>query len=374
MGDMNQLSHLRIRRALGVIGTLFAAFSFVTGSQAKDRNSPVLLVPGFNESGSSWKRAGYVDALESEAGYRYRGDIQWDVKRIRLVQKNSKQGLKQKNKVYTLSFPDDGTGSLVTNGIRLGEALDLVSRETGSAKVRLVTFSLGGIIAREHMTSAAYKNSISHLIMIASPHNGSEFCIAPHIFQQLEAEAERLQGAEDAGNILERGKAWGARQLGDTLESALGSLSSSDQAATYLSSRALSDLAPDSSYITALNARPHPLDVTYKCLILKQSPSDYGTDHLMEDLNLLREGKLTTTNALPLIQDLSRSLTHKAINGSRRPGHLSGDGVVSIESQDLNRVRVFRRDVRLKAEVRTVGSAHSHAPAARREILRWLKG
>lgn len=101
-----------------------------------------------------------------------------------------------KARVFMVRFsPGANTDGLAYKTLELAEAIRLVCKETGEAKVRIVAHSAGGLVARVYLQSAlpgvAYRGDVDRLITIGTPHLGSS--LATHFGDFLGTRASSLK-------------------------------------------------------------------------------------------------------------------------------------------------------------------------------------
>lgn len=173
-------------------------------------------------------------------------------------------------------------------------------REAGAMRIQLVCHSMGGLVAREMLTSPAHYNGdargtdtlppVTHLIMVGTPNHGSEIARL-----RLAAEARDTISHALSGDGVVFGTIWDG-----TGEAKL-------------------DLLPGSDFIRELNARPHPDHVAITIIAGRASPvAKAEIDALLE--------------RLPNANGELRSSLREVVDGV-------GDGCVSIASTRLAGVR-----------------------------------
>ena len=177
-------------------------------------------------------------------------------------------------------------------------------RRIGVDRITIVAHSMGGLVAREMLTNPeiAYPTQVrtrivpqvDRLIMVATPHHGSEL-----------ARFRALAELRDQWVNLVEGKGHWLRSIMDG------------------AGEAKIDLLPGSEFLTALNARPHPEGIEMSNLAGVASPWD--DDALKNFIQAVR-GKLPeeAQTVVAEFQDFLES----AANGL-------GDGLVTVESARL---------------------------------------
>ncbi len=124
------------------------------------RPRPVVLVHGFNSDYTSWSNylgpAGYLTRI-GLPGYAV-GDGQ-----VAGVMDTG-----------NLLKPKARTNTIVQNGAILAEYIANVKAETGAEQVDLVVHSMGGFISRWYINSLMGERDVAQLIMLGTPHGGSD--------------------------------------------------------------------------------------------------------------------------------------------------------------------------------------------------------
>jgi len=146
---------LAVRKIIIVIGIVIviavavslASYSSIRNNQGKttiasENSLPVLLVHGLGEDSSIWKK--WEDLLRNDG-------IQF----------------------YSITFQksDDKCGSAIGHATELGERIQTIKEETGSARVNIVGHSKGGIDARVYLANGT--KDVANLIMIGTPNAGT---------------------------------------------------------------------------------------------------------------------------------------------------------------------------------------------------------
>jgi pimeloyl-ACP methyl ester carboxylesterase len=267
----------RIRAAAGTLRQLLGddraepepGLVLPDGWQARDASKPVVIfVHGFNPKGNG--RAGWLGSLR-EAGFatgwfRYRNE-----------------------------------GPIDKAGQRLAKALRRFGERHPDREVALVTFSMGGLVARaaiEYPDRAP--DNVSRLIMVAPPNHGSDLAVFGFAL-----EVTRYVQDLDKGDPISR--------FMKTLEDGLGEASN--------------DLEPGSLFLRRLNAQKRHPEVTYTIILGTRGPLPAG--HLAS----LRDAVDEAGEANRLVQfvrpNVQAALDLEELVRGR------GDGAVSLESGRL---------------------------------------
>lgn len=168
----------------------FAALLSLAGPAAAAE--PVLLVHGLGGDGGTWEkyarhlettgwREGCVISFAKDStqtkttpvhgpeGGSLVGAGAWDPQA-----QCSAAGLKGKGRpVFRVVFEAADSQTFRMQGLQVAAAASLVRRWTGSGTVALVGHSMGGLAARAYMQSAEYRNDVSALATVDTPHMGS---------------------------------------------------------------------------------------------------------------------------------------------------------------------------------------------------------
>ncbi len=162
---------------------------------AAEKPLPILLVQGMTwnldkpdniwgypadaeDGATEW--TGMIGYLQSE-GCPFGGVIRPSDGRIKLPKCIDTEGVDvnpRKAAVFELRFSTSAdTDGLAYKAVELAEAVKQLCRYTRSPKVRLVTHSAGGLVARVYLQSALpgieYRGDVDRLITISTPHLGS---------------------------------------------------------------------------------------------------------------------------------------------------------------------------------------------------------
>jgi len=165
---------------MGLAGALVATFlasttCFIPAATAAERN-PVLLIHGIDDTHAAMAPLGrYLEAR----GWR---PFAFDM------------------------VPNDGQVGFEALAKQVKAQVATVRAQTGAAKVDLVGFSLGGMVARVYLQELGGAAEVERLITISSPHNGSmtayfrwnvlgeELRPGSKVYQRLNADLSALSG------------------------------------------------------------------------------------------------------------------------------------------------------------------------------------
>jgi pimeloyl-ACP methyl ester carboxylesterase len=217
----------------------------------------------------------------------------WQVLAPELV----KQGLD----VWLLHYPNDQP--VAESAHLFFNELQQLAR-TGTLQISIVAHSMGGLVAREMLTSPEmnYKQTtkkrqvpeVTTLIMVATPNHGSQ-AARFRVFGEIRDHLVRMTKGE-------------ANWLGTILDGA---------------GEAKIDLLPGSRFLVALNARPHPKSV--EMLIIAGIASPWNEDDIDQWIGKVRQK--VSNDQQEQVDALGKymiSMTHGL-----------GDGLVTVESTRL---------------------------------------
>jgi len=206
--------------------------------------------------------------------------------------------------VFQLYYPNDQS---IADSARFFADEIAGLKESGISTVAIVAHSMGGLVAREMLTSpgiAYIENSkngkvpvVDSLIMVGTPNHGSEL-VRFRVFSEIRDQWVNL--TEQHGHVL-RGILDGAGE-------------------------AKIDLLPDSQFLTTLNKRPYPENV--KMFVIAGKVSPWGREEIDLLFKSARVERLL--DGQHLLPDLRKFLL------SMSDG--LGDGLVTVDSTRLDGV------------------------------------
>lgn len=209
--------------------------------------------------------------------------------------------------VWHLEYPNDQP--VVESAILFFEELKNL-RSRGVIRIAIVAHSMGGLVSRELLTSdtIGFRSSLQQeqvpqvdkFIMVGTPNHGSQMARF-RVFSEIRDHLDRLFKGQVNG-------------LGFVLDGA---------------GEAKIDLLPGSSFLTELNARPHPAEVDMMILAGITAPWDesditYWLSNIGEKVGPERSDELKKVGRF--MQSMSNGL---------------GDGLVTLESARLDDVPLF---------------------------------
>ncbi len=150
------------------------------------------------QSDGTLRMIGMIGQLESRA-LSYGGTICPSGGNLRLPERLSAEGVRvdaRQARLFVLRFsPSANTDGLALKALELAEAVKQLRAFTGAEKVRLVTHSAGGLVARAYLQDALpgvpYRGDVDRLLTIATPHLGS--ALAEHFGDYLGTRATSIR-------------------------------------------------------------------------------------------------------------------------------------------------------------------------------------
>lgn len=348
--------------------------SKIGSSRIISAQPPIILVHGFNQSSNFWSDIQLISELEKK-------DI-INMGNFHLTEKNPTTDLtlsdpddikEGQSALYTLALPEKGTKDIRDSAILLEKSiLKIISRHRCD-KVRLISFSAGGIVCREYLTKHPEHHHVSSLTTISTPHLGSEHAWLSVSYHHLKATLTTMQ-ADDSGNFVSKGTrvatAFTLGKLTHQLEKW------ANDAGIDINSQCARMLAEpqNGNYLDLLSKSSYPTDIKYHCIITEENILNYDWQKLKNDFAVIKSGNFTNTAIADNLLDLARNGIGKLDKISSQFSSLKfrGDGVVSKFSQDLNNIAAFKNNPSLSASCTHLESDHGN-PAIKTAILHTLR-
>lgn len=266
---------------------------------------PILLLHGLGQKAEVWNDANAVKFYKTDLGLGFGGTIKFTKGSLKLVGTSDKT-----SDFFTVSFssPHDSIGGWTRE---LSRAIDFVRQKTNADKVILIGYSMGGVAARYHLLLKPTNHHVKRLITIGSPHQGSGYA------KVYNWKTAVLKGLADNPNPISRA----------VLESAKFTLEKMEQGVPF-ESPAVGDLREFNDYglfLYNINRMAHPGDVEYISVI--------GKVEFLDSFNNLNS---------TLQEIIRRALDVVGKGGSAL--FKEGDGVVSVESQNMSEIPWFKAD------------------------------
>jgi len=266
---------------------------------------PILLLHGLGQKAEVWNDANALKFYKNDMGLGYGGALKFTKGVMKLQSANDKT-----SDFFTVSFssPYDSIGGWARE---LSKAIDFVRQKTNSDKVILIGYSMGGVAARYHLILKPTNHHVKRLITIGSPHQGSAFAKAYNWKTSI------LKGLADNPNMISKA----------VLESAKYTLEKMEQGVPF-ESPAVGDLREFNDYgffLYNINRMSHPGDVEYISVI----------------------GKVDFLDGVSAINSSLQEIIRRGLDVIGKGGSAlfkEGDGVVSVESQNMAEIPWFKAD------------------------------
>ncbi|MGJ8657039.1 MAG: alpha/beta fold hydrolase [Akkermansiaceae bacterium] len=334
---------------------------------------PIILVHGFNQSSNFWADIHLISELEQQ-GTINMGSFNADQDN-QLQLSAPKNITKGQTALYTLSLPDKGTRDIRDSAILLEKTIARVISRHNCDKVRLISFSAGGIVSREYLSKHPEQHHIASLTTVSTPHLGSEHAWLSVSYHNLKSLLTAMQ-SDTSGNFVSKGT---RAATAYTLGKFTGQLEQwGNEAGIDINSQCALMLAEpeNGNYLDQLANSPYPTDITYHCIITEENILNYDWHKLKKDFSVIQSGNFTNTAIADNLLDLARNGLGK-LDKISSPLNLSspkfrGDGVVSKFSQDLNNIASFKNNPHLTASCTHLESDHGN-PAIKTAILQTLR-
>lgn len=335
---------------------------------------PIILVHGFNQSSNFWNDIHLISELEQQ-GTINMGNFHPsnEASNSELQLSGPKDITEGQTALYTLSLPEKGTRDIRDSGILLEKTITKVISRHHCDKVRLISFSAGGIVCREYLSNHPKQHHIASLTTISTPHLGSEHAWLSVSYHNLKSMLAAMQ-SDTSGNLVTKGT---RTATAFTLDKFTGQLEQwgNDAGIDINSQCALMLAEPENgNYLDQLAKSPYPTDITYHCIITEENILNYDWQKLKKDFSVIQSGNFTNTAIADNLLDLARNGLGKLDKISSQFSSLKfrGDGVVSKFSQDLNNIAAFKNNPHLTASTTHLESDHGN-PAIKTAILHTLR-
>ncbi len=138
--------------------------------------NPQLFIPGLGFTGEFWSKSKIAEQMRRN-GWVYGGDIQIELGPGEILSEREikiKDGDYKPGQFYTITFSDTQL-PIIQQGRELAVAIDRVQQLNHADKIVLVGHSMGGLAAREYMQSDYYGDDVTAYMSIGTPHLGSNY-------------------------------------------------------------------------------------------------------------------------------------------------------------------------------------------------------
>ena len=247
--------------------------------------------------------------------------------------------VKESFNVWLMHYPNDQP--VVESAELFFEALQGLKQQ-GIDRIFIVAHSMGGLVSREMLTNPQIKYNLSEknrqlpavtaLIMVGTPNHGSQLARL-RIFTEMRDQLARLTSGE-------------INWLGSIIDGA---------------GEAKIDLLPGSRFLNKLNARPHPKDTDMLIIAGITSPwKENDIDRWVYDLR--QKAPADHQKWVDTLGENMVAMTHGL-----------GDGLVTVESTQLEGVPHRTVDGTHLSMIRNISSDSRHIPPAVPIIIDYLK-
>lgn len=329
----------------------------LAASKINSVEPPIILVHGFNQNANFWNYIHLTQDLEksniiSMGTFHAPENLQLEIKDTQTISQGQ-------SALYTLSIPEKGAIDIRDSAKLLASTIQKVTKRHKCDKVRLISFSAGGVIAREYLTNNFNNHHVASLTTISSPHMGSEHAWIAVSYQDLKSKLSALQ-SDTSGNILVKQT---KKATAFTLTKLINQLKQwSNQVRIDIDSQCAYMLAEpeNDNYLDRLNQANHPSDIQYHCIITEENIINYNWQKLKQDFYTIKEGNFSSSNMATNLLDLARNCLGNVDNSKVTPSvkTFRGDGVVSIFSQNLNNISAFQNNSSLSASITHLDTNH----------------
>ncbi len=345
-----------------------------TPAKITSNQPPIILIHGFNQGADFWSDIGLITELENNNTI-HMGDIHPSQKKptTEILIKKPKNITAGQSALYTISLPKNGTIDIRDSATLLERTIQSVIRRHNCQKVRLISFSAGGLVSREYLSQYPLQHHVASLTTVSTPHLGSEHAWLAVSYNNLKNTVTDMR-ADNTGNFMSRG----TRTISAfTLEKISSQLENwGNDAGVDISSECALMLAEpeDGNYLDVLSRANYPTDIHYHCIITEENILNYSFQKLKTDYSFIKSGDFSNTVIADNLLDLARNGIGKLdkITSQFKALKFRGDGVVSSFSQDINNTQAFLNNNDLNATTTNLEADHG-GPAITSAILDNLK-
>ncbi len=372
-----------------IVSMVFVGSLLLAHDSEVDIVRPVVFVHGFGGDASEWTDLGYAGLAAADPTVYFKASLQQSstgVTAMGWLPAMAETG----NPCYAVSLTDNGMGDIRESASELGKMIEFVCKEEGVAQVSLVGFSLGGVVCREYVSSTNYDQRVCDLITVSSPHLGTELAMLRDVYTNVQAQVTAREAELQAHKPQTQAPTLGpGEELGDLLDRVMGEMAEvvrqglkdgelmllDEKKGAFkewaemlrgqdidIDSVALDMLhvPADGNYLDELNARAHPTEIRYSCLVASKSVGSVSVADVDNLMRTVATGKAPTQSGLwSVASDLSRVMLTDASWFEFDYLAQAGDGVVSRESQNLRNVPWFKEHPEVPVRVLEVVSAHA---------------
>ena len=349
--------------------------SIPTSKRITSKKPPIILIHGFNQNSDFWNDIGLISKLEEGETIKM-GSFHpsGEHPTTEILLKDPQEIAEGQSAVYSLSLQESGTVDIRDSATLLEKSIQHVIDRHNCDKVRLVSFSAGGVVSREYLSRHPQHHCVASLTTVSTPHLGSEHAWLAVSYDKLKNSIQDMK-ADNTGNFVSQGTrtvtAFTLNKITDQLEQ-WGSKADID-----ISSKCALMLAEpeNGNYLDTLSRAEYPTDVKYHCIITEENILNYSFQKLKADYSFIKSGDFTNTAIADNLLDLARNGLGKLdkITAQFTSLKFRGDGVVSNFSQNLNNTYSFQNNSDLSASLTHLEADHG-GPMITSAIIDNLKG
>ena len=294
---------------------------------------PIILIHGLGGSAEVFESDSNVaNFLKDQADIGFGGVIEKEngliVRSERIVDVNG-------NDFFAIEFTDP-FGGISDLSSELGEYIAYVRQQTGAYKVILVGFSMGGVVARQYLVNNIEEHHVRKLVTIGSPHQGSAWALVYDINQWIKQNIDTI-GFKTLDETFGRVEGLANEFFGGSFRLDKAALRDLRPPRNRTEANYEESLFPSATYLYHLNQQPHPTDLDYACII-----GDIAVDDAVKELldDIQSGGSSALKNGFYLVGNFLNNLINGVSDGTLN--FSNGDGLVSIDSQNLQEVEFFK--------------------------------
>jgi len=194
--------------ALAVGGTMCnkpETISKATVQRITSKHIPIILIHGFNQDSEFWDKIGLISELEGEQtikmGNFYPSE---EAPTIEVVLKNTQEITEGQSAIYTLSLQESGTVDIRDSATLLEKSIQHIIDRHECDKVRIISFSAGGVVSREYLSRHLQEHHVASLTTVSAPHLGSEHAWLAVSYDNLKQSIAKMRD-NDSGNFVTKG-------------------------------------------------------------------------------------------------------------------------------------------------------------------------
>jgi len=322
--------------------------------------TPIILIHGFNQGSDFWNDIGLIDELKSAQTIKM-GSFYPSIEKptMEIIVRDPQDIASGQSAVYTLSLQESGTVDIRDSATLLEKSIQHVIDRHECQKVRLVSFSAGGVVSREYIQRHPQEHRVASLTTVSAPHLGSEHAWLAVSYNNLKKSITKMND-DDSGNFVSQGTrtvtAFTLNKITDQLEDW------GDKAGIDISSKCALMLAEpeNDNYLDSLSKANYPYDINYHCIITEENILNYSFQKLKSDYHFIKSGDFSNTAIADNLLDLARNGLGKLdkITAQFTSLKFRGDGVVSNFSQNLNNTVAFKNNSELNAGITHLEADH----------------